>query len=65
MRYLQRLQKISMAFQFIVGVSVGFAGSVFLTHHIRDRMNLSSLVVEKKLDKKMVELKYQKVSFHL
>ena len=51
-----------MAFQFLLGVSTSFAVTIAINNHIRDRMDLASLIVEKKLDKKITELKYQKVS---
>jgi hypothetical protein len=50
-----------MIFQFTLGMSTAFATSLILIHHIRDRMDLKNLATEKKLDKKITELKYQKV----
>lgn len=51
-----------MAFQFILGFTSASAVSLSLIHIARDRYDLKNLVVEKQLDKKVVEMKYQNVS---
>ena len=51
-----------MAFQFIVGFATASAVSISLIHLVRDRYDLKNLVDEKKLDKKVVEIKYKNVS---
>lgn len=51
-----------MAFQFIIGFATASAASISLIHLARDRYDLKNLVDEKKLDNKVVEIKYQNVS---
>lgn len=51
-----------MALQFVLGVATASVASFAVIHNTRDRQDLRNLYVEKQLDKKVVELKYQNVS---